>query len=729
MTRRAPQTRLVPGALVLLVALVAVLGGWQVVAARSSQRHEIENGEVTAAHLASSALAAALESRLELISNLASQPSVAKLFQSGNTKQLAGVGSALHLLYPGFSSFVMLSGTGRLVGRWPVSPSQLGKDLASSGTYVGVERSGRPYVGAAHQQTTAPYQLVVGLAAPVDSATGKLVGVLEATLSARTLGSVIGGTALAGGGSLVVIDQQGHALTGPGANASRSFSSDSLVSAGLGGRSGAATGAAPGFSGNRLVGYAAVPSIGWAVLAEQPPSALDAPIDALTERLIAIGLIVLLLAAGTALLVGRLLRQLTHEHERAAAVLASVGEGVTTLDLAGRPTQVNPALEGLTGRNAGDLIGAEWLDALQLFGPRGQAVDWPGSTAARAIAERRVIATSGFDLHLARPGGERVPVAVTAAPLLVGEELTGAVVVLRDVSREREVDQLKSSLVSTVSHELRTPLTMIQGFSELLLSRELGAERSREALEQVHSSAQRLGRLIDDLLSVSRIDSGKLTVELAVLDVTAVADEVVVAFADARVESSTGPGLPPVLADRDKLVQILTNLVSNALKYSPAPNPVSLTANVVGDHIELAVADRGIGMSEEERVRVFEKFNRVDRPEVRQVGGTGLGLYITKSLIELQHGQLWVQSEPGVGSTFSFSLPIARRAAPDRAEPPADVARPDTAEPPADVARPDRAEPPVDAARPEIAGPPADAARPDIAGPPGPGHRVPQPSR
>jgi signal transduction histidine kinase len=253
---------------------------------------------------------------------------------------------------------------------------------------------------------------------------------------------------------------------------------------------------------------------------------------------------------------------------------------------------------------------------------------------------------------------------MTAAPLLVRGELTGAVVVLRDVSREREVDQLKSSLVSTVSHELRTPLTMIQGFSELLLDRDdLGTTRSREALQQVNASALRLGRLIDDLLSVSRIDSGKLTVEFAPVDVLGVVSEVVATFeaqTDRRFVTNLAPGLPRVMADRDKMVQVLTNLVSNAVKYSFSPAPIEIVVTAAGNHAEVAVVDRGIGISEAERSQIFEKFTRADRPEVRNVGGTGLGLYITQSLIQLQNGQLWVRSEPGEGSTFAFSLPFAQ---------------------------------------------------------------------
>ena len=384
----------------------------------------------------------------------------------------------------------------------------------------------------------------------------------------------------------------------------------------------------------------------------------------------------LTIAASAAVLVALLVEfgtvktQLAKQGERVAAVMASVGEGVSTIDADGTVLTTNPAMDRLTGRPG--LAGKSWSEALSLFDQRGQLIPWATSIAAEAAREGRVVATSDYGLHLGRSDGQRVPVSVTAAPLVVGEEQMGAVVVFRDVSSEREVDQLKSSLVSTVSHELRTPLTMVQGFSELLLSRDnLDQRSSREALEQIHASAQRLGRLIDDLLSVSRIDSGKLWVDLAAVDLRQAVEEVIEVAepgtsggqrrtaGDERLVVEIAADFPPVMADRDKLVQVLMNLVSNVLKYSAAPAPIKVVAARKLDHAEISVIDQGIGLSEAECSQVFDKFVRADRPEVRKVNGTGLGLYITKSLVEMQHGQVWVDSEPGRGSVFSFSLPLA----------------------------------------------------------------------
>jgi PAS domain S-box-containing protein len=337
---------------------------------------------------------------------------------------------------------------------------------------------------------------------------------------------------------------------------------------------------------------------------------------------------------------------------------------VATLDLSGRPLRVNPALEQLVGRSADRVEGHDWSDAVPLFNERGYPIPWEQSLPAQAVRERRVVFNSGYDLHLACSDGRRVPVSMTAAPLVVADKLAGAVVVLRDVSHEREVDQLKSSLVSTVSHELRTPLTMIQGFSELLLTRDdLGPVRSRDALERVHVSSKRLGRLIDDLLSVSRIESGKLTADLAPVALSVVIADVVASFeaqSGRQFLTEVDPELGPVLADQDKVLQVVTNLVSNAVKYSSVPSAIEIGACVVGDHAEISVTDHGIGMSEEEQSHLFERFARADRPEVRLAGGTGLGLYITKSLVELQNGQLWARSSRDRGSTFSVSLPLAR---------------------------------------------------------------------
>jgi PAS domain S-box-containing protein len=345
--------------------------------------------------------------------------------------------------------------------------------------------------------------------------------------------------------------------------------------------------------------------------------------------------------------------------QKQQAILASIADGVVITDGEGVVVSLNPAMERLTGWPEEGARGRMYEEVCPLVDSRGRPIASDQGFRARAIAARRAMASSGYNVSLVTREGSRIPVSIAAAPILDREgELLGGVEVLRDISHEREVDELKSSLISTVSHELRTPLTMIQGFSELLLERDLDETTSREALRSINVSAERLARLIEDLLSVSRIESGRLEARVAPMDLREAVEDVVALLGQGReIRIDLDEELPPVLADGEMLIRILTNLVSNAVKYSPPNTAISVGARRVGPNIEVSVSDRGIGMSETETMQLFEKFFRADRREVQSVGGTGLGLYITKNLVEMQGGEIWVESQPGRGTTLRFTLP------------------------------------------------------------------------
>jgi PAS domain S-box-containing protein len=352
---------------------------------------------------------------------------------------------------------------------------------------------------------------------------------------------------------------------------------------------------------------------------------------------------------------------LKESEQRQQAILASIGDGVVITDGAGVVVSINGAMERLAGWREEEVQGRPYEQAYPFLDARGEELKGGQRFLARAISTGEVVASRGYNVFLLSRDSRRVPVSIGAAPIWDRKgELLGGVDIIRDVSHEREVDQLKSSLVSTVSHELRTPLTMIQGFSELLLTRDTDQQASREALEQINASARRLGRLIEDLLSVSRIESGRLEVRLDPVAVPEAVEEVSALLGrDRDLRIDIEDELPPVMADGELLIRILTNLLSNAVKYSLPETPISVTARSVGTSAEVSVSDRGIGMSQAEMARLFDKFFRADSPEVRSAGGTGLGLYITRNLVEMQGGQIWAESEPGRGTTFRFTLPLA----------------------------------------------------------------------
>lgn len=275
---------------------------------------------------------------------------------------------------------------------------------------------------------------------------------------------------------------------------------------------------------------------------------------------------------------------------------------------------------------------------------------------------------------------------------------SGYLLALDDMTREREVDRLKSEFVSVVSHELRTPLTSILGYTELLLAREFDPSERREFIQTVYKEAEHLSSLVEDLLNVSRLDAGKIKLERWVIALPKLVRELVAqlnAELDVkrhRVLLDVPDALPPIFADRDRVRQILTNLLSNAIKYSPDGGEVALQAAVLRQSsardgqppalsfpgmaplvqlpasapvlppepaLLISVRDRGIGIPQHELSRIFERFYRVDNSNTRRIGGTGLGLAITRALVELHGGRIWADSVPGEGSTFWVTLPLA----------------------------------------------------------------------
>jgi signal transduction histidine kinase len=241
----------------------------------------------------------------------------------------------------------------------------------------------------------------------------------------------------------------------------------------------------------------------------------------------------------------------------------------------------------------------------------------------------------------------------------------GLALLLHDVTRERELDEIKSRLLSTVSHELRTPLASIKGFATTLLREDVDWDETsrREFLSIIDEESDRLSELIGNLLDMSRIEAGELPVEPEPIDLLPIIQETAAEFQmmthDHHFQLQLPGTLPLAMADPRRTRQVLRNLVENAVKYSPGGGPVTIAAQPEEERIIVSVADRGIGIDPEQLDRVFDRFYQVDSASTRKVGGSGLGLSISKAIVEAQAGSIWAESEAGVGSTFYFSLPLA----------------------------------------------------------------------
>ena len=305
----------------------------------------------------------------------------------------------------------------------------------------------------------------------------------------------------------------------------------------------------------------------------------------------------------------------------------------------------------------------------ELFGPAPTAIE-------RLLAERVAIgwlevhaaelrlASTEADLFRLRPSDDPVRVAYSVAPLrLKGKTPDGAVIVIHDVTPELETIEARDALMLAASHELKTPLTTLKGLSELLLDFELTESQRRELLQDLHGQADRMERLIGDILAVSRIDSGRVSVDFSPVDVGGVVqyacDEVRPMLKGRVLKSRVAADLPAVMGEARKLHQIFVNLLSNAIKYSEPGTQITLSARSDQSAVRFEVSDQGVGIRKEHVPRLFEKFYRADDPAVRRTSGTGLGLYIVRSLVTMLGGQVEVRSRHGRGSVFVVMLPRA----------------------------------------------------------------------
>ncbi|MFZ5826254.1 MAG: two-component system histidine kinase PnpS [Bacillota bacterium] len=344
------------------------------------------------------------------------------------------------------------------------------------------------------------------------------------------------------------------------------------------------------------------------------------------------------------------LSELSREKTRMDAILQHMADGVLLIDSKKKIALMNPAAEQMLGVLAREAVGKDHLEVTHHFDldEKLQHVLRTGDAASLEIRRARP-ETQILEARLAPTGRESE---------------RGVLLVLRDITRSRQLEQMRTEFVASVTHELRTPLTSIRGFAETLLEGALEEpETARHFVEIIKRESQQLGALIEDLLDLSRIESGKLRLKREPVLMQALVPETVSRLAQKAQASNIDlvleipADLPPVQGDRDRLAQVLINLVDNAVKYTPTGGQVTVAAREEGRGIQVSVADTGVGIPQPDLARVFERFYRVDKARSRSTGGTGLGLSIVKHIVEAHRGTIRVESEVGQGSTFIFTLP------------------------------------------------------------------------
>lgn len=361
-------------------------------------------------------------------------------------------------------------------------------------------------------------------------------------------------------------------------------------------------------------------------------------------------------------------REATHQNTH--EVLERITDGFFALDRAWRFTYVNQMAEHLMGRSREQLLGA---NAWEEF---AGVLDTPLYVAAQRAMTDGV--TTDYEFFYppndAWFGGQIYPSPAGVSVFFrdVTEQKRAAaasaelLAQLQKTNRElQQLNAAKSQFVTTISHEFRTPLTSTQGFSELIESEDLSRPDVKQFAATINRNAVRLARMVGDVLDLDRMEAGRITLQFAATNLNDLVQMVLETLGPIAtrhtIDLHLAPDLPDLQCDPDLVVRMVTNIVANAIKYSPAGGPVTVSTVDRGAEVELTVADQGLGIPEDDRERIFMSYGRIDRPEQAGIVGTGLGLPIARNIVELHRGRIWVEANRPAGSIFHVLLPVAER--------------------------------------------------------------------
>lgn len=357
----------------------------------------------------------------------------------------------------------------------------------------------------------------------------------------------------------------------------------------------------------------------------------------------------------------RLYQQVSAERERLDAIIENSGDGVMIINPHRIIQTWNRSLASLTGIPAEEAIERPCYDVLNLKTPQGVSICHTACPLIHPPEDGRLYAEG---IHH-RADGLAITLADNYSPQYNEEgELTQVIANVRDMTRLREAEELKQTLLSVISHELKTPVSIIKGYAGTLAREDADWDKSvlAEGLAVIEEEADRLDKLISDLLEASRLQAGGTKLQLSYLNLIDVAKQAVDSLQattqDHDFELDFPEKFPPVQGDFERLREVLTNLIGNAIKYSPEGGLIKVGGRVAGRNmVRLYVSDQGIGIPPADQERIFERFHRVDNRLARQTPGTGLGLFLVRALVEAHRGRVWVESTPGQGSVFWVELP------------------------------------------------------------------------
>ncbi len=360
--------------------------------------------------------------------------------------------------------------------------------------------------------------------------------------------------------------------------------------------------------------------------------------------------------------------ELSQVATQSEVVINAIGDGVMAIDAKGTIQLINPAAQQILGWGKQDALALNYKSVLQLVDLKGAPIDPSTDPIQQVLNTNQQIRNN--DITLVTKSSKKIISSIVASP--IGQVGSGAIIVFRDITKEKAEEREQAEFISTASHEMRTPVASIEGYLGLALNPQTSQidEKARDFIMKAHESAQHLGHLFQDLLDVSKADDKRLTNTPKVTDMTSFTEEIVQGLTPKAVEKGLNLVFKPnpkdgnqhvapvfhVNLDNDHMREILDNLIENAIKYT-LKGQVTVDVNGTEDSVVVSIQDSGIGIPAEDIPHLFQKFYRVNNEETNQIGGTGLGLYLCRKLAEAMNGRIWAESTYKQGSTFSVELP------------------------------------------------------------------------
>lgn len=352
------------------------------------------------------------------------------------------------------------------------------------------------------------------------------------------------------------------------------------------------------------------------------------------------------------------------EKERDEILLESIGEGMIAVDKDGLISLVNNNALSMLALGEASVVGRAVDKAFSLHDEKGKPLP---HTKRPEILTLRTAKAQDMVVSFYQPEKKPAMLHVKANPVIIDGVSAGAIIILRDVTREREVDRMKTEFISLASHQLRTPLSAIKWFTEMLIAGDAGKLNKEQAqfAQNIYDSSQRMIELVSSLLNISRIESGRIIIDPKPTDLNELISGIVndlKAKTEAKSQTliiSVHKELPKINIDPQLIGQVYLNLLTNAIKYTQEGGEITVFVSRKDDQVVSQVTDNGYGIPKAQQGRVFQKFFRAENAVKVETDGTGLGLYLIKSVIESSGGKIWFESEEGKGTTFWFSLPMS----------------------------------------------------------------------